>query len=236
MGRILLVEDSASGQVLVRRALEECAEVHVAGTQEEALNMLRRENFDLLIVDVSLPDGDGFGLCATMLAGLSHEPGAPPRPRVLFLTGKGEIADKLTGFSVGGDDYLVKPVDPLELRARVITQLRHCREAALQSSQLRAGNLRIDLAAHQALLDEGGNPRQVSLTPTEYKLLLQLARHESQVFTRDQLLQALSGGRTHVTDRTIDAHLCRLRKKLETCTHSVEPIYGVGYKFARRAA
>lgn len=236
MGRVLLVEDSASSQALVRRALEECAEVHVAGTQEQALASLRKESFDLLIVDVSLPDGDGFGLCATLLAEPPRNPDPALRPRIIFLTGKGEITDKLTGFSVGGDDYLVKPVDPLELRARVITQLRHCREAALQSNKLRAGNLSIDLAAHQASLGEGEGQREVSLTPTEFKLLLQLARHESQVFTRDQLLQSLSGGKTHVTDRTIDAHLCRLRKKLEACTHGVEPIYGVGYKFARKAA
>ncbi|MGZ3659201.1 MAG: response regulator transcription factor [Bdellovibrionota bacterium] len=237
MGRILLVEDSPSSQTLVKRALEECAEVHVAPSQEKALDILRSQQFDLLIVDVSLPDGDGFGLCATLLAEQSRAgAGAPPRPRILFLTGKGELADKLTGFSVGGDDYLVKPVDPLELRARVQAQLRQCREAALQVSQFRAGNLRIDLSAHQASLDEGPGTKSVELTPTEFKLLLQMARHESQVFSREQLLQVLSGGKTHVTDRTIDAHVCRLRKKLNACTHNVEPIYGVGYRFARKAS
>lgn len=229
VGRILLVEDSPSNQTLVRRALEECAEVQIAPSQETALATLREQDFDLLIVDVSLPDGDGFGLCATLLAEQKRA-----RPRILFLTGKGELADKLTGFSVGGDDYLVKPVDPLELRARVQAQLRHCRDAALQANHMRAGNLVVDLGSHRVAVADGS----VDLTPTEFKLLLQLLRHESQVFSREQLLDGLSGGKVHVTDRTIDAHLCRLRKKLAAhdCTHSVEPVYGVGYRFSRKAA
>jgi len=228
-----LVEDSPSSQVLVKRALGECAEVHVAGSQEKALAALRGQDFDLLIVDVSLPDGDGFGLCATLLADRSR-----PRPRILFLTGKGDLADKLTGFSVGGDDYLVKPVDPLELRARVEAQLRHVREAVLHSGRVQAGNLEVDLTTHRASVVGGEQNETVELTPTEFKLLLQLARNESQVFTREQLLEGLSGGKVHVTDRTIDAHLCRLRKKLAvaTCTHNVEPVYGVGYRFARRVS
>jgi DNA-binding response OmpR family regulator len=221
----------------VRRALENCAEIHVASSQSQARTVLRDQDFDLLIVDVSLPDGDGFGLCATVLAAKDR-----PRPRVLFLTGKGTLADKLTGFSVGGDDYLVKPIDPLELRARVEAQLRHCREAAIaigQSSRLHAGNLYVDLGEHRATVRgaEKG-PRELALTPTEFKLLLQLLRRESQVLSREQLLEGLNAGKVHVTDRTVDAHLCRLRRKLETAasSHNVEPVYGVGYRLIRTAA
>jgi two-component system response regulator ResD len=232
VGRILLVEDSPSSQTLVRRALDDCAELHVAGTQRDALERLREHDFDLLIVDVSLPDGDGYGLCAKLLADRSR-----PRPRILFLTGKGELADKLTGFSVGGDDYLVKPVDPMELRARVGAQLRHCAESSINTHQLRAGNLVLDLGSHQASVEKDTDTKPVELTLTEYKLLVLLAKHEAQVFSREQLLDRITGGKVHVTDRTVDAHVCRLRKKLAgaSCTHNVEPVYGVGYRFTRTA-
>lgn len=230
MGRVLLVEDSPSNQVFVRRALDECAEVLVAPTQEAALAILRDQDFDLLIIDAGLPDGDGFGLCATFLRERNR-----PRPRVLFLTGKGQLSDKLTGFSVGGDDYLVKPVDPLELRARVEAQLRHCREAALRTNHLRAGNLVVNLDTHEARIEGVTGSSLIELTLTEFKLLLRLAKHESRVFSREQLLEGLGGGKVHVTDRTVDAHVCRLRRKLSDagCTHNVDPVYGVGYRFAR---
>jgi DNA-binding response OmpR family regulator len=230
VGRILLVEDSRDSQVLVRRALEDSAELTIAETQQGALDLLRENDFDLLIVDVQLPDGNGFGLCSTLLADQKSH-----RPRILFLTGKGELADKLTGFSVGGDDYLVKPIDPLELRARVQAQLRQCRETLLQMNVLKAGNLRLDISTHRSSVAKNGETKDVDLTPMEFKLLYQMARHEGQVFSREQLLQAVKGGSVHVTDRTIDAHLCRLRKKLSGCTHNVEPIYGIGYRFTRKS-
>lgn len=231
LGRILLVEDSPDAQLLVRRSLEGTADLFVAETQEQALQLLREQEFDLLIVDVQLPDGNGFGLCSTLLADQR-----PNRPRILFLTGKGELADKLTGFSVGGDDYLVKPVDPLELRARVTAQLRQCRETVLQMNTFKTGNLRLDMPTYQASVESNEGINALDLTPTEFKLLFQLARNEGQVFSREQLLQALKGGKVHVTDRTIDAHLCRLRKKMAKCTHSVEPIYGVGYRLLKKNA
>jgi two-component system phosphate regulon response regulator PhoB len=231
MATILLLEDAPDSQALVRRALEEVGEVKVAGDLKCANALLEKNKFDLLIVDVQLPDGDGFGFCSTVLTA----PGAH-RPKILFLTGNGELSAKLTGFSVGADDYLVKPVDPLELRARVIAQLRSREEAATKASIVRKGNLRLNLSTHSAAMIEDGIEKPIDLTPTEFKLLFQLARYEGRIFSREQLLQSLKGGAVHVTDRTIDAHLCRIRKKLAECTHSPEPIYGVGYRLVRKNA
>lgn len=231
MGRILLIEDSPDGQFLARRTLEDIAEIIIAGNLESARQLLRSNEFDLLIVDIQLPDGDGFELCSELVAKQEEN-----RPRIVFLTGLTDLADKLAAFSLACDDYVVKPVDPLELRARVQAQLRTCREAVLQANVLRAGNLRLDVNSRSALLGNGMQPEEVDLTPTEFKLLQHLARHPGQVFSREQLLEAVKGGKAHVTDRTIDAHICRVRKKLSACTHSVEPIYGVGYRFAKKAA
>jgi len=232
MGRILLIEDSADSQILARRALEDLAEVIIAGNIASAEKLLEANEFDVLLVDVALPDGDGFGFCSTLRGKAS----GGHRPKIMFLTGKGELADKLTGFSVGGDDYLVKPIDPLELRARVHAQLRACSEAVIQANVLRTGNLKLDVSSHTASLAHGESGVEITFTPSEFKLLHQLARNPGQVFSRDQLLQSLRGGKAHVTERTIDAHICRVRKKLIECTHNVEPIYGIGYRFAKKTA
>jgi DNA-binding response OmpR family regulator len=231
VGKILLIEDAPDGQLLVRKSLEGLAELEVAAGVRQAQALLRDRDFDLLIVDVELPDGNGFGLCSTLPVADGKR-----RPRILFLSGKGDLADKLTGFSVGGDDYLVKPVDGRELRARVSAQLRSLEESSARASHLKVGNLKLDLSTYRAYLGEAGRQGPVDLTPTEFKLLLHLARNEDRVFSREQLLRTLGGGTVHVTDRTIDAHLCRIRKKLLPCTHGVEPVYGIGYRFSRKEA
>lgn len=232
MGRILLIEDSPDGQFLARRALDDMAELIIAGNLASARQLLRANEFDVMIVDVQLPDGEGYELCADLIARQETS-----RPRIIFLTGLGDLADKLAAYSLGCDDYVVKPVDPLELRARVQAQLRTCREAVLGANVLKAGNLRLDVSTRSAKLGNGMEPEELDLTPTEFKLLQHLARHPGQVFSREQLLEAVKGGsKVHVTDRTIDAHICRVRKKLSSCTYGVEPIYGVGYRFSKKAA
>ncbi len=230
MGRVLLVEDSVECRILVQNALEGYAELVVAADLKGAEQLVSQQKFDLLIVDVDLPDGDGFGFCARLLA----EKGAA-RPRLLFLSGKGALADKLTGFSVGADDYLVKPLDALELRARVQAHLRHAQDSAALAQTLCAGNLRLELGTHRVFVGEGPGAQELELTRAEFKLLTHLLRKEGQVFTREQL-KNIGSGKTHVTDRTVDAHLCRLRKKLSSCTHTVEPVYGLGYRLVPREA
>lgn len=232
MGRILLIEDSPDSQFLVRSAVEEMAEIIIAGNLESARHLLRANEFDLLIADVRLPDGESFELCAEIV---TRERSI--RPRVIFLTCLSDLADKLTAFASGCDDYVVKPIDPLELRARVQAQLRSCRDAILDANVVRAGNLQLDLSEHIAHLGTGIQPEQLELTPTEFKILKLLARHPGQAFSREQLLEAIKGGGgSRVTDRSVDTHICRVRKKLGSCTHSVEPIYGVGYRLAKKSA
>jgi DNA-binding response OmpR family regulator len=231
MARVLLVDDSYDCQLLVKRALEDSVDLVVAPTLEKAKSLLQSQDFDLLLLDVNLPDGDGFGFCSSLLFEKGNH-----RPRVLFLTGKTEMADKLTGFSVGGDDYLVKPFEPLELRARVQAHVRNIRETILAARTVQIGNMRMDLSSHSVDLATRAGKVPIDFTPTEFKLLHYLAKQEGQISSRGQLLAALFDGKVHVVDRTIDAHLSRVRKKLMECTHTIEPVYGVGYRFAKKAA
>jgi len=226
MDRVLLVDDSEDCRLLVSRALQDCYRLSIASDVAEAKRIMENQDFALLLLDVDLPDGDGFRLCSSILAqkkGLS-------RPRVLFLTGARDIRDRLTGFSVGGDDYVVKPFDPLELKARVAAHLRTCRETAEAARGFQVGNLTLDLEAHTLEIDGEDGIIRPDLTPTEYLLLQSLARHEGRVLSRERLLSNLSGDHLDVTDRSIDSHLSRLRKKLAGASHTVEAVYGIGYR------
>jgi two-component system, OmpR family, response regulator len=228
MSKILLIEDSPDCRLLVSSALSGIGEIHCAPTLGEAKAFLAKSSFDLLVIDVNLPDGNGFQFCSALLMEKQAI-----RPRIFFLTGKAEIADKLLGYAIGADDYLAKPFEPLELRARVKAMLRSAQAAESGSQSLAVGNLLLTPSSLKAELVGGAEPHLLSFTPTEFKLLYCLAKQEGQIFTRDQLMNALSEGRIHVLDRTIDSHISRARKKLSGCTHTVESIYGVGYRFAK---
>jgi DNA-binding response OmpR family regulator len=230
MSKILLIEDSVDCQILVQRGLQGHSEVQCAKTLQEAKAILETTNFDLLIIDVNLPDGNGFQFCSYFLMQKKL-----PHPHIFFLTGNDQIADKLLGFSIGAADYLVKPFDPLELKARVKAILRNAQEAAVVAQRLTVGNLSLSPSALKAELIGEQESSPIDFTPTEFKLVYCLAKQEGQIFTRDQLLNNLSDGRVHVIDRTIDSHLSRTRKKLAGCTHTIESIYGVGYRFCKAA-
>jgi len=223
--QILLIEDSLDCQTLVSRSLEGTAQVMVASDLLAAEELLEKHDFDLLLLDVGLPDGDGFGFCSRLLAELG-----PNRPRVLFLTGKSKISDKLTGFSMGADDYLVKPFDPLELRARVQAQLRSRRELAGAAQSVRVGNLEMNLVTYFVQIKTDTGFLHPELTPTEFRMLYQLAKNEGRVLSRDQLLSSISEDNLDASDRAVDVHVSRIRKKLAGCSHAIESMYGIGYR------
>lgn len=223
MKRILLVEDMPEFQKLVKRTLDHCA-VTVAGTVKEALGQIGKNDFDLILLDISLPQDSGYTL-------LSELRGAKMLDRipVICLTSKSEIADKLTAFSLGAQDYLVKPFDPLELRARVDTKMRL--NTNLTPACIRAGGLEIDFATHR-VFDLDQKRQEVKLTRTEFKLLCALANAHERVLSRDQLLVAVWGEDARVNDRAVDVHLCGLRKKLAYKGPFIQSVPGVGYRFS----
>jgi DNA-binding response OmpR family regulator len=226
--RVLLVEDSLSGQLVVRSALDGVAELTVAPDLKSAWECLKTDEFRLILLDVNLPDGSGFNFCSSLAA----DRGAR-RPRVLFLTGSRDIGEKLTGFSVGGDDYVTKPFEPMELKARVMAQLRTLEEMSDAKQTIRVGDVELDLAQHSVEALIPGGPVRIELTPTEFRLLAALARREGRILSREQLLSSLVAQGEHALDRTIDAHLSKLRKKVGAFGLNVEAVYGIGYRLVR---
>jgi DNA-binding response OmpR family regulator len=228
--RVLLIEDSKDYQSMVNRALEGTADVTVAPDLSSARRLLDIQEYDLLLLDVGLPDGNGFGFCSafTRQRGLN-------RPRILFLTGRHGITDKLNGFSAGGDDYLLKPFDPRELKARVQTHLRVRDELLDGAQRLHVGSLVFCLVSCSLEIHEESGIFRPSMTPTEFRILYRLASHEGRILSRDQLLPEDSedDSEFNISERNIDVHMSRIRKKIAVSTHSIESIYGVGYRLVK---
>lgn len=227
MEKVLLVEDAPDFQLIVKRALmaSQC-ELVIAGSADEARKLFAQAAFDLVLLDVNLPDSDGFTFCEEL-----RQTAQTRDVPVIFLTGRCDLQDKVTAFNVGADDYLVKPFDLIEFKARVEAKLARIRRGKSSEGKLVRGSIVIDLASHRVMLDANPTSRNLHLTPIEFKLLHQLARAPERVYTRDQLLTLVWGQDVHVTDRTVDKHVSTLRQKLGAYSWQVDSVPGVGYRF-----
>ncbi|MCB0222690.1 MAG: response regulator transcription factor [Anaerolineae bacterium] len=225
MVRILVVDDDQKIVRLVRSYLEQAGyQVLTAFDGETALHTLRREKPDLVVLDLMLPDRDGWDITRIIRADAT----LAPTP-VIMLTARVEDADKLTGLELGADDYITKPFNPREVVARVKAVLRRTSTGGAPPQLFQFDSLRIDLDRHEVLLD--GQP--LELTPTEFDLLKTLVGHPGQVFTRLKLIENALGYGYEGMERTIDAHIKNLRKKLQVSADSpiyIETVYGVGYR------
>ena len=230
-GRVLVVEDDQHIRELVLLHLSlEGLTAAAAGDGTEALRLVRSEPFDLVVLDVMLPGLDGVTVCRA----IRREPAIKDLP-ILMLTARRDEADKVLGLESGADDYLPKPFGIREFVARVRALLRRRRAAlappAGQQPAITVGGLIVDPARRLARVDS----RDIDLTAHEFDLLYVLASNRGIVFSRDALLQRVWGGDTHITERSVDTLIKRLRKKIES--DAADPqfiltVWGTGYKFA----
>ncbi|HAT11587.1 MAG TPA: DNA-binding response regulator [Planctomycetes bacterium] len=226
MGRVLVIEDEPDLQELLRFNLQkEGHTVTVAGTGSDGLHELRRQPFDLVLLDLMLPDRDGLEVCRIVRGDESLS--AMP---IIMVTAKGEESDVVLGLGIGADDYVTKPFRVKELMARIRVRLsRHLdEERDAERRRIQIGDMTIDPVRHRVLIKDEAMP----LTLTEFKLLHFLASHPGVVYGRYDLLDRIGDGESVVTDRTIDVHVRNLRKKLGGYEDLVETVRGVGYRFS----
>ncbi|MCI0393671.1 MAG: response regulator transcription factor [Chloroflexi bacterium] len=220
---ILVVDDEPKIVKLARDYLEQSGfRVATAADGTTALAAARHERPDLVVLDLNLPGLGGLDVCRA----LRRESDVP----IIMLTARAEETDRLVGLELGADDYITKPFSPRELVARTRAVLRRVQGGVRQPGLLRAGDLEIDLNGYR--VSRAGRP--VELSRTEFNLLATLAREPGQTFTRAQLLSRIHGVAYDGFDRSIDAHIKNLRRKLEP--DPAEPryvltVYGIGYKF-----
>ena len=226
--RILVVEDEPDIAALIAYQLtREGFRVETAGTGPEALQSVARDLPDLVVLDRMLPGLSGDEI----LRRLKEEAGTSSIP-VLVLTAKREQEDRIKGFELGADDYLTKPFSPRELVLRVQAILRRVQEAGVSAGGriLKAGPVRMDLGSHQVTLDG----EELSLTPTEFRLLQALMERRGRTQSRKQLLEKAwdvePGASERIHTRTVDMHVRRLRSKLGETGEWIETIRGFGYR------
>jgi len=225
-GRVLVVDDEPTIAEIVGRYLERANyETQIAGDGHAALARASLWHPDLVVLDVMLPGLDGLEVMRQL-----REIGGP-RVAIILLTAKGEESDRIDGLRLGADDYVVKPFSPAELVARVDAVLRRNEvDEAGPEPPLRFDELEIDPTSRRVLVDG----EEVLLTQREFDLLLFLARHPLQVFTRDQLMEQVWRFAFYSDTSTVTVHIRRLRAKIErepARPRFVETVWGVGYRF-----
>ncbi len=229
MPRILVIEDEPDIQAVLRFALEKDGhQVTLAGNGGDGLQELRRASYDLVLLDLMLPDRDGLEVCRI----IRSDPGLTATP-VIMVTAKGEETDVVVGLGLGADDYVTKPFRTKELLARIKVRLARAREEAAEGDRrrLQFQGLVIDPVRHRVLVDD----QVATLTLTEFKLLHVLASHAGVAYDRYGLLDRIGDGEQVVTDRTIDVHVRNLRSKIKPYDRFIETVRGVGYRFSELA-
>ena len=220
--RILVVDDEKKIVDIVKAYLErENYQVIVAYDGEEALDMARDQQPDLLVLDLMLPGISGWDVCRI----LRKESETP----IIMLTARDEVTDKIVGLELGADDYVTKPFDPKELVSRVKSVLRRSQGNASHSAVLKVDELSIDVEKRLARIAG----EAVELTSTEFDLLKIMAQHPGRVYSRMKLLDETQGDSYEGYERTIDSHIKNLRKKIEPDPNHpkhIVTVYGVGYK------
>jgi two-component system, OmpR family, phosphate regulon response regulator OmpR len=221
--RVLLIEDDYRLATMVRTYLADSAiTVTVADNAASGLLHLQKSAFDLVLLDLMLPDGNGLQICQTIR---EHYP-----TPVMMLTAKGDLADRVVGLEMGADDYLAKPFEPRELLARIRAVLRRGQNPHSQRP-LVFGRLEIDTAARQVMIDT----KRCDFTARQFDLLLCLAKHAGRVMSREQLARLTGSDGFDGLDRAIDVHIARLRAEIEDDVKTprrIVTVRGAGYVFA----
>jgi len=224
---ILVIEDEPD----IRRNLEynlgrEGFIASSVGSLVKANEKLKLKKFDLILLDLMLPDGSGLDLCRKIKSNSETE--ATP---IIILTAKDDEVDKVVGFELGADDYVTKPfsVRELILRVKAILKRSDTKTKEVLEVERQFGDLKIDVDSHEVHVDS----QLIELTALEFRLLKELVDKRGRVLSRDQLLSDVWGYNAEVTTRTVDTHIKRLREKLGSMGKYVQTIRGVGYKFSR---
>ena len=221
--RILVVDDEPEAVELVEFNLKQAGyAVTTAADGAEALKKARAQTPDLIVLDVMLPEMDGFEICKTL-----RLDAATAKVPIIMLTAKAAEIDRVLGLELGADDYLTKPFSPRELLLRVKKMLARSAPQEKAKEQLRFGDLLIDQPRHLATWKN----KPMDLTATEFKLLTLLAQRAGRVQSRDQLLRDVWEYDSVIDTRTVDTHMRRLREKIGAAAKHLDTVRGVGYRF-----
>jgi len=226
MPKVLIVDDEKSIVELARLYLTKAGyEVISAADGAEALKKVRAQRPDLVILDIMLPEVDGWEVCRRLRQSGDDVP-------IIMLTARGDDVDRIVGLELGADDYVVKPFNPRELVARVRAVLRRYEAGLKPTKAIALGDLRIDQERREVRVKD----ELITLRAKEFDLLAYLARNRGLVLSRDQILDAVWGYDYYGDTRTVDVHIAHLRDKLAGSGVAIETVWGVGYKLVAESS
>jgi two-component system alkaline phosphatase synthesis response regulator PhoP len=224
---VLIVDDDVKLVTLLQTYFEkEGCITYSANDGLDALQAVREKKPDIMVLDLMLPGLDGLDVCRR----IRKDNDIP----IIMLTARDEESDRLVGLEIGADDYVIKPFSPKEVVARAKAILRRANKDVVRSEPIKAGMLIIDLGRHQVT----SNGQIVDVTPTEFKIMELLAGNAGKVYSRLQIVEQIQGYSFEGYERTIDAHIKNLRRKIEINSKDpqyIQTVYGIGYKFAGEA-
>lgn len=231
--RLLSIEDDFGVQQVIEDSLCSEFEVIQAATLQQARDFLATQSFDIILLDLQLPDGNGLDFCRT----LRKEKKTSVIP-IVILSGRSTVNDRVNGLEMGALDYIAKPFEPDELLARVKVSSMRGSLARISSDNnlVQVGRLFIDARLQRVLVDDEGVERDLLLTPIEFKTLTALLRAKGKTLSRPALIDAVWGSSNHIAGRTVDKNVCALRKKLTPFCDAIVTQHDQGYLFVETPA
>lgn len=224
--RILVVEDTIEFQKLIQATLGFKYTLDVVGSLAAARTRVMSSSYSLILLDVILPDGSGFDFCREVQFKSSNE-----ETPIILLTAKTASSDKVLGFSIGVDDYITKPFDPVELLARVDSRIQKSIKKKELAENFKRGPFRFDVIGMAVFLEHENREQKIDMTPIEFKIFFKLAQNSNRVISRQQMLDSIWGHGVYIEDRCIDKHISTLRKKLTPHGRCIKTVSGIGYEF-----
>jgi len=223
--KILFIEDTPECQLILQNILKDYKAVGCSSLVE-AKRALQDGPYSAIILDIELPDGDGLRFLAEI-------PDTQKNQCAIFIiSSKTALANKAMAFTYGADDFISKPFDPIELKLRIDAKIRKLVEQQNQSANMTIEDLTLNVAEQRLYLDRNGTLTPISFTSLEFRIFAFLTKHKNKVISRDEIINHIWGGKVYITDRTVDAHIAHIRKKIQPSRVKIETVFGTGYKLS----
>jgi DNA-binding response OmpR family regulator len=225
--KILVLEDDKIQIDLVHAVLVDEYDLVCCRTIEEAENNLHDNRFDMFMVDINLPDGNGLNFCTRLRNDKNFE--AIP---VFVISSNSDVYTKISSLELGADDYITKPVHPIELKTKIKNKFRRLEIESGVTNFYKIDKFHIDYEKRRLLIEnKNAEAKEVELTNKEFDLFALLARNEGRIFSRQELIDRIWFKNMSITDRVIDTHMAAIRKKIKPYSNYITSEYGIGYKF-----
>lgn len=227
MKKILVLEDDRIQIDLVNAVLREDYSLIFANRIEDADTMLMNHSFDMFMIDLSLPDGNGLNFCTKIRNDKSYQ-----KIPIFIISSNTDVYTKIASLELGADDYITKPVHPIELKTKIKNKFKRLNDEAGSSNFYKIDKFNIDYEKRRLHVDlKDGSTKEIELTNKEFDLFALLAKNEGRVFSRQDLIDKAWSKNINITDRVVDTHVASIRKKISPYSDYISSEYGIGYKF-----